>query len=121
VLLELALARGRFLELLGGRDGDKARCDELFLVGLLSLLDSLLGIAMDRVVERLHLSVEIRQVLLHGSGPFGFHLALAVSVEKNRTESVLRLAQRLGIPLEDLERASADAMAWAGSAVTLGA
>lgn len=120
VLLEMALARGRFLELLGGRGADKARCDELFLVGLLSLLDSLLGITMDRVVERLYLSPEIRQVLLNGTGPFGFHLALAISVEKGRAESVARLAERLGIPLEEVERASADAMAWAESAAALG-
>ncbi len=119
VLLELALARGRFLELVGSRGADKARCDELFLVGLLSLLDSLLGMAMDRVVERLYLSPEIRQVLLNGTGPFGFHLALAISVEKGRAESVARLAERLGVPLDDVERASADALAWAESAAAV--
>ncbi|MDD5297080.1 MAG: HDOD domain-containing protein [Rhodocyclaceae bacterium] len=117
VLLELALSRGRFLELVGSRGSGNFRCDELFLVGLLSLLDTLLGMPMETVVERLHLSADIRQVLLHGTGPFGFHLALAISVEKGRTGNVASLAEKLGIPLDAMESASAEAMDWAEGAV----
>jgi len=120
VLLELALVRGRFLELVGQAGHDRARCDELFLVGLLSLLDSLLGVPMEKVVARLHLSQEIQQVLLNGTGPFDFYLLLAISVEKGRAESVARLAERLGISLQRIERASLEALAWAESAVRLG-
>jgi EAL and modified HD-GYP domain-containing signal transduction protein len=119
VLLELALVRGRFLELVGQGGHDKARCEELFLVGLLSLLDSLLGVPMEKVVARLHLSQEIQQALLSGTGPFDFYLLLATSVEKGRPESVTRLAERLGISLAHIERASVEALAWAESAVRL--
>lgn len=119
VLLELALVRGRFLELVGQGGHDKARCEELFLVGLLSLLDSLLGIPMEKVVARLHLSQETQQVLLGGKGPFDFYLMLAISVEKGRTESVARLAERLGIPIQHIEKASVEALAWAEGAAQL--
>jgi len=47
-LLELALYRARILELLATGSRPKTECDELFLVGLLSLLDSLLGMPMAR-------------------------------------------------------------------------
>lgn len=118
VLLELALARGRFLELIGhGRHG-KAGCDELFLVGLLSLLDSLLGVPMARVVERLHLSDEIRGVLLKSEGPLGRYLMLAIAAEKGRADQVGRLAELLAIPLKDIEAASSAALAWAEEAVS---
>ena len=117
VLLELALARGRFLELVGqGRHG-KRECDELFLVGLLSMLDSLLGVPMARVVERIHLSAEIKDVLLNSAGPFGRYLMLAIAVEKGRVEQTSRLAQQTAIPLDEIERASAEALEWAESAV----
>lgn len=119
ILLELALARGRFLEMIGrGRHG-KAECDEMFLVGLLSLLDSLLGVPMATVLERLHLSAALRDVLLHSEGPLGRYLMLAIAVEKGRAEQVGRLAALLAIPLEDIEAASSAALMWAVDAVRL--
>jgi c-di-GMP-related signal transduction protein len=74
---------------------------------------------MEKVVARLHLSQEIQQALLSGTGPFDFYLLLATSVEKGRPESVTRLAERLGISLAHIERASVEALAWAESAVRL--
>lgn len=119
VLLEVALARGHFLELIGNGRHSKATCDELFLVGLLSLLDSLLGVPMAKVIERIHLSAEIKDVLLNSAGPFGRYLMLAIAVEKGATERVTSLAQQLDIPLDEVEKASAEALEWAEKAVRL--
>ena len=52
-LLEVALSRARFLELLGAELGDRARADELFLVGLLSFVDALLGLSMAELLQRM--------------------------------------------------------------------
>jgi EAL and modified HD-GYP domain-containing signal transduction protein len=119
VLLELALARGRFLELIGNGRHSKAECDELFLVGLLSLLDSLLGVPMAKVIERIHLSAEIKDVLLNSAGPFGRYLMLAIAAEKGPTEQVCSLVRQLDIPLNEVEKASAEALEWAEKAVRL--
>lgn len=119
VLLELALARGRFLELVGQSRHGKAECDELFLVGLLSLLDSLFGVPMSRIVERLQLSDALKEVLLHSEGPLGRFLLLAIAVEKGRADHVTRLAELLLIPLADIELASTEALTWAEDAVCL--
>lgn len=117
ILLELALARGRFLELIGRFHHGKTECDELFLVGLLSLIDTLLGVPMAKVVERLHLSETINQVLLHSEGPLGKYLMLAIVVEKGRAEQVARLADQLNIPLTEIEQASSAALMWADNSV----
>lgn len=119
VLLELALARGRFLELVGKANYGKRECDELFLVGLLSLLDSLLGVPMAKVVERLHLSAQMKDVLLSSAGPIGRYLMLAIAVEKGGVEQICRLAQQTAIPLDAIEKASAEALEWAEQAVRL--
>jgi EAL and modified HD-GYP domain-containing signal transduction protein len=119
VLLELALARGRFLELVGQEKYGKRECDELFLVGLLSLLDSLLGVPMAKVVERLHLSAEMKDVLLNSAGPIGRYLMLAIAVEKGGVEQICRLAQQTVISIEGIEKASAAAREWAEHAVRL--
>ena len=117
VLLEIALSRGRFLELIGRCHHQQAECNELFLVGLLSLLDCLLGVPMAKVVERLNLSNEIKAVLLHSDGPMGRYLMLAIATEKGHAEGVSRLADLLHISLNDIEKASTDALAWAEEAV----
>lgn len=116
VLLEISLARGRFLELIAQGRHPKSECDELFLLGLLSLLDSLLGIAMAQVIERINLSSAIREVLLNSAGPLGRYLMLAIAVEKGHPENVARLAGQLAIPLPEIEYASAAALAWAEEA-----
>ncbi|HEX6735491.1 MAG TPA: HDOD domain-containing protein [Azonexus sp.] len=119
ILLELALARGRFLEVLGREQHDKRACDELFLLGLLSLLDCLLGVPMATVLERIHLSPEMKEVLLSSGGPFGRYLLLAIAVEKGHAENVARLAGQLGYSLASIEAASLDAIGWAEEAATL--
>lgn len=121
MLLELALARGRFLEVLGQQKHDKRGCDELFLLGLLSLLDCLLGVSMASILERIHLSAEMKAVLLNSDGPLGRYLLLAIAVEKGNAAQVARLAEQLGYSLEAVEAAALDAIAWADEALRLSA
>lgn len=120
VLLELALARGRFLESLGRAKKSKAECDELFLLGLLSLLDSLLGLPMAAVVERIHLSSVLSEALLTSDGPLGPYLSLAIAVEKGHVGNVARFAQVLGHELSEIEAATLGALAWAEEALRQG-
>ena len=119
VLLELALARGRFLELLGQEKHSKLECDEFFLLGLLSLLDSLLGLPMSAVVGKLNLLPVLSDALLESSGPLARYLMLSIAVEKGRVQNVTRLAEELGYSLEAIESASVEAIGWAEEAVNL--
>ncbi len=119
VLLELALARGRFLEMLGQEKHNKLECDELFLLGLLSLLDSLLGIPMSTVVSRINLSPALMDVLLNSSGPLGRYLMLTIAVEKGHVQNVARLSEQLGYSLAAIKSASVEAIGWAEEAVNL--
>lgn len=115
-LLELALARGRFLELIGqGRLG-KAECDELFLVGLLSLMDTLLGVPMAKLLARIKLSTALADVLLRSEGPWGRFLLLAIAIEKGRVAQVTRLAAMLELATDAIETAHIDALNWAAEA-----
>lgn len=119
VLLELALSRGRFLEMLGQEKHSKLECDEFFLLGLLSLLDSLLGVPMATVVEKINLSPALKDVLLTSSGPLGRYLMLAIAVEKGHADNVSRHAASLDYSLEAIEAASVEAIGWAEEAVRM--
>jgi EAL and modified HD-GYP domain-containing signal transduction protein len=117
ILLELALARGRFLELVASDRLGKAECEELFLVGLLSLLDCMLGVPMARVLERLRLSDAMSDVLLRSEGPLGQYLMLAIAVEKGRDDAIARLAVKLNLSEERIGAAWAEAFTWTDNAM----
>ncbi len=82
-----ALVRGRFCETVTThtRSGDASA---RFLVGLLSRMDSLLGLPMESVLERLPVSGDVREALLHGTGPHSPILRLADAYERAEWEAV---------------------------------
>jgi len=121
VLLELALVRGRFLELVGQLHYSKAECEELFLVGLLSLLDAMLGMSMARILEHLHLSEAMCDVLLRSEGPLARYLLLAIALEKGKSEAVARYAEQAGLPQDVIAEAWSEAFAWTDEALRSGA
>lgn len=60
-LLSMALVRARFCELLASRIG--AAPEEFYLLGLLSLLDALLEMPIDRILEAIPVSLEMKAAL----------------------------------------------------------
>ena len=119
-LLELALTRGRFLELVAAETCTPTQCEELFLVGLLSVFDALLGQPMSRILSTMHLPENVRAVLLQSEGPYTRLLMLAYSVERGRQEQVERLSELLGLSREQVQRSSEAALAWAEEATGFG-
>lgn len=116
-LLELALNRARFLELSAQGILPKAQAEELFLVGLLSVMDALLGMPMAKVLEQMHLPQEVQDVLLRSEGRYGRYLMLALAMEKGRSEQVAKLAEDLGMDFTALPAHSAAALQWAQEAM----
>jgi EAL and modified HD-GYP domain-containing signal transduction protein len=115
-LLEIALTRARFLELTA-TGKSKHECDELFLVGLFSLLDSLLGLPMAQVLAKVHLPPAVAEVLLNSGGPHGKALMLAMAVERGQAERAASLAAALGQDAALLTVHAAAARTWASEAL----
>jgi EAL and modified HD-GYP domain-containing signal transduction protein len=76
-LLPLAAWRGAQMEALWlQRGGDEELHDEVFMAGVFSLLDALLGMPMADIVGALKLPAEVSEALLSRGGPFGPLLTL---------------------------------------------
>lgn len=117
-LLELAMRRARFMELLGGPRLPEARGDELFLTGLLSLMDVLLARPIAEIIAPMRPSPAIADALTSGTGPCAPYLRLAVALEKMQMDTVRRLAGPLGIELRELSLAAIQARRWTLEALT---
>ena len=114
-LLEVALTRARFLETCSTLP--QAKRDELFLVGLLSLFDVLLGMPMANLVGKMHLSDEIRDVLLKSEGPYGPYLMMVLLLERDKVERAIEIAETLGIDIDGLGATGQAAFKWAQDSI----
>lgn len=106
-LLTLAAHRGRLMELVAedaasrGRHGiDRERA---FLVGMLSLVDALLGRPIEEIARELRLAPEIEAALVRREGDLGRLLDLAEAAERGDVDAIEAALAWLGLPLETFQ------------------
>src|SRR4051812_24966890 len=100
-LIETALVRARFCELAG--EGDR---DQLFTLGLFSVVDALLDAPMEDVLSSMPFPEDMRAALISREGPKGELLAAALSFERGEFVP----------PLDEFGAAYAETMTWATNA-----
>jgi len=106
-----ALVRARFCELIA--ESVQQSDGELFLVGLLSLMDAILGVPMGLVLEGIGLALETRAVLLGHSGPLTPVYELMLAQESGAWQKVSQLAGQLGLRSSLIAECHWKAMQWA--------
>lgn len=111
-LMVIALSRASFLERLAPT-GNRQVAGELFLVGLLSLIDSLLSMPIEKVLEKMHLPAPVASVLLRNEGPYARYLSLAFAMERCRIEQAVTLSSVIGLDPTAMMTSYGESIAWA--------
>lgn len=111
-LMKTAVTRGRLTELLGTGLLGKADQDNLFIVGVFSLLDAMLEMPMDSVMDKLTLPENITDALLNRSGIYGPFLELTEACESADSSKIDDLAMALSLEPEKVNEAHLSALAW---------
>lgn len=106
-LIETAMVRARFCELLGKAAGSQ-RTDAHFTTGMFSCLDAMLDVPMALAIERLPLADTVRAALLEGSGELGKTLATALAYERGEWAQ----ACLPGVPASRVREAFLEAVEW---------
>lgn len=114
VLLNTAVIRGRLTELLGQTKLSSKDGNFLFIVGIFSMLDALLGISLEEVAAKLHLPREVSDALLSRSGRYAPYLELTLAFETDNLARARQLCSELGIDLSSASQAHLAAIEWAG-------
>lgn len=118
-LLDAAAVRATFMDQLARRHPklgkERDAPDEAFMVGILSLLDTLYEVAMDDLVESLHLSENVASALLRREGPLGELLQFVEHVERLEVEEALGQVKALHMTREQVVEAQWKAFAWRSS------
>ncbi len=111
-MMKKAILRGRFVELMGKGMLPAADADNLFVVGMFSLIDRLLGVPMREVLGKVQLSEAVQQAILTREGAYGPFLALAESCEEDGARAA-SLAEALFMSADQVNAAHLSALAWA--------
>jgi EAL and modified HD-GYP domain-containing signal transduction protein len=113
-----AITRARMCELLASNAGsDNKHAGSAFIVGLLSLLDVLLEVPMEKILGRLELSDEVRGALLGRGGPFGTPLQLVEAYERADWTVARGMATTNAVSDEALPTMYMDALQWAAQRI----
>jgi EAL and modified HD-GYP domain-containing signal transduction protein len=110
-LLQAAIVRGRFVELLGRQLLSRNEAENLFVVGFFSLLEPLLGVPMAQLLRQISLPTTIVQALLSREGVYGPLLALAEACEQENG-CASELADALFMTPAQVNKAHWSALVW---------
>ncbi len=110
--LESALVRARMLELLSA-DRSPYEREALFLTGLLSLIDVILEVPMDKALGPLAVTPEINLAVRHGEGPYAPLLELAIACEQFNGTRIADAAERCGVSPAIASERHLEALSWA--------
>jgi len=108
-----AVVRGRLMELLAADMLDPDESDNAFVVGIFSLLDTLLGMPMPAALASLSLPESVTNALLYGTGPLAPYLALAQACESGDDDAFASTSVALGLSSNQVNWAHLQALAWA--------
>lgn len=112
-LMFLAVRRGLLMEELARTHGDDAARNEVFLCGVFSLLDRMLGQTFGQLLGSLPVPERVAQALVHGQGPYQPYLDLAVAVEMESPIDIRDATNAMLLTHAEVNRAALKAMSTA--------
>jgi c-di-GMP phosphodiesterase len=111
-LMKTSITRGRLTELLGETYFEKHDRDNLFIVGVFSLLDAILKMPMETVLEKIQLPEAVSEALLTREGIYGPFLQLTEACEDSDDQRILEIAELLQFEASKVNECHIAALAW---------
>jgi EAL and modified HD-GYP domain-containing signal transduction protein len=111
----LSAQRAKFLELSARSIGSADQADQLFMLGLFSLLEPMLDAPMADIVAYLPLEDDVQKALRRQGGPLTPWLALSEVIEQSRWDQADDSMNRLGLDAEKVAEAYQQSIEWANT------
>lgn len=96
-LVRLAVVRAKMGELLAQETPLKGKADEVFVLGLFSLLPALLDTTMEYICEQLLLGEHLTNALVHQTGLYSPFLEAVISYEKRDKKACLAALKEIAV------------------------
>ena len=118
-LMGLSLTRAKFAEGLSEQHNPMGDSSSAFLMGMMSLMDAILGESLDQVLDKLPLSQEINDALLSNTGDMAKFLSIIKHYEQVEWSAAEAEVDALGIDKNSLPMVYHDAVQWSNQQMTL--
>lgn len=112
-LIKLAIVRARFCELLAESCDYRKMSMEIFLLGLLSLLDAMLDVKMEKVIDQLPLGNVLKKALSSRTGPMAPFLDAVIAFERHDLNACVAALDELGVDKSQVQKMYLDSLAFA--------
>ena len=109
----LAVVRGRLMELLAAESLTPETRDDAFIVGVFSLLDTLLEMPLDQAIECIALPDTVVDALLRQQGPLAPFLELTLACENEDDAAFAKASGTLNLTSQQINWAHLQALSWA--------
>ena len=114
-----ALARARLCEIIARRSSRRLAPDPLFMIGILSMMDAMMRVPMDRVLSLVEVSGEVYTALSNRTGPLANALLLVEAYDAGQWDVVKRLSLQVGVSADAVPGFYFDALTWARTQLSL--
>jgi c-di-GMP-related signal transduction protein len=111
-LMTVPLVRGRFCELLAPLAGLGGHANDLFLMGLLSVMDAILDQALETILAELPVRHEIKDALLAKKGRYWKLLEIVIAHEQAEWDRVRTIARETRMSEERMSELYVEAVDW---------
>lgn len=111
-LYGLSIQRARHCELLAHQLGNHIETGQAFLMGMFSLLDSLLDRPIEQIINEIPVEDTIKLALTEGSGDLGKLLALIRDYERAKWEQVATHCKELNLSQSSLSESYDKSVKW---------
>jgi EAL and modified HD-GYP domain-containing signal transduction protein len=111
-ITRMSLVRARFLELLAPKLGRTTDADNLYLMGMFSLMDVMMESPMEEVLAQMNLDEAVTRPLIEKSGDFYEMLRIIEEYERGEFDAAVEQAKGFGLDEADLMRSYVDALQW---------
>ncbi|AOT07528.1 EAL and HDOD domain-containing protein [Pseudoalteromonas luteoviolacea] len=111
-LIRLSLTRARFCELISIKHNEMRDTGMAFLTGMMSLMDAILDETMQSVMQKLPLTIDIKDALLQGEGMLAQYLSLVMAYEQANWAGASKLTEQLNLQAQSLPELYSEALQW---------
>lgn len=112
-LVVQAIIRAKFCESLAPKVGMAARAQDLFLMGMFSLIDGIMDRPLEEVLEKIPIESDIKAALLGEEGPLRDIYQLILAYEKGEWEAIPALHEKLRLDEDGIAEFYLQAVDWA--------
>ncbi|MFN8523426.1 MAG: HDOD domain-containing protein [Chloroflexota bacterium] len=114
-LMCTSVQRARFAEEIARASLLRNRANDLFTMGLFSLMDAIVGRPLEEIIREISMAEDVRDTLLGEPGPLREVYDLVVAYERGQWIQAFKLAKSIGVSPPDLRQMYLGAIDWANA------